>query len=219
MRFLQESGRDKDTLIVFTSDHGDYLGDHWLGEKELFHDCITRVPLIVADPRDCADARRGTVCTELVEAIDLLPTILDSLNLPRPSEWLEGTSLLPLVHGVSGAQGRDRVFCENTFAFRDNVRLPIGASVDHCNMVMVRDHQWKYVYIDGLPPLLYDLQNDPQEFHDLGSAPAHAAVREAMQRHLLAWLVARKQVTGISHSAIESWNRKEVEVGIEIGAW
>ncbi len=219
MNFMRETGRDKDTLIVFTSDHGDYLGDHWLGEKELFHDCITRVPLIVVDPRVSADKTRGTVCRELVESIDLLPTFLDALNLPQPSEWLEGTSLLPLVHGVPEAKGRARVYCENTFAFRDNVRLPIGASVDHCNMVMVRDHRWKYVYVDGLPPLLYDLQNDPQEFHDLGSIPAYASVREDMQKHLLAWLISRKHVTGISHLAIESWNRQEIDVGIEIGAW
>jgi arylsulfatase A-like enzyme len=219
MDFMRTSGRDKDTMIVFTSDHGDYLGDHWLGEKELFHDCITRVPLIVVDPRASADNTRGTVCADLVEAIDLVPTFLDALDLPQPREWLEGTSLLPIVEGLPGAKGRDRVYCENTFAFRDQVRLPVGASVDHCNMVMVRDQLWKFVYIDGLPPLLYDLQNDPQEFHDLGHSPAHAAVREEMQHHLLAWLISRKQVTGLSYSAIEAWNRKEIDVGIEIGAW
>jgi arylsulfatase A-like enzyme len=219
MDFMRATGRDKDTMIVFTSDHGDYLGDHWLGEKELFHDCITRVPLIVVDPRASADNTRGTVCADLVEAIDLVPTFLDALDLPQPREWLEGTSLLPIVEGLPGAKGRDRVYCENTFAFRDQVRLPVGASVDHCNMVMVRDQLWKFVYIDGLPPLLYDLQNDPQEFHDLGHSPAHAAVREEMQHHLLAWLISRKQVTGLSYSAIEAWNRKEIDVGIEIGAW
>jgi arylsulfatase A-like enzyme len=50
-RHLEASGRLQDTLVVLTSDHGDYLGDHWLGEKELFHDAVVRVPMIVADPR------------------------------------------------------------------------------------------------------------------------------------------------------------------------
>ena len=55
--FLRDSGLERDTLVVFTSDHGDYLGDHWLGEKELFHEPIVRVPLIVADPRAACDRR------------------------------------------------------------------------------------------------------------------------------------------------------------------
>ena len=57
---LERLGRWQDTLVVFTADHGDYLGDHWLGEKELFHDCVQRVPFIVYDPTAAADATRGT---------------------------------------------------------------------------------------------------------------------------------------------------------------
>jgi arylsulfatase A-like enzyme len=59
-RFLDERGLTANTMIVFTSDHGDYLGDHWLGEKDFFHDCTVKVPLIVADPSPAADATRGT---------------------------------------------------------------------------------------------------------------------------------------------------------------
>ncbi len=76
-RFLDERGLTNDTMIVFTSDHGDYLGDHWLGEKDFFHDCAVKVPLIVADPRPQGNAARGTVCEALVEAIDLVPTFLE----------------------------------------------------------------------------------------------------------------------------------------------
>ena len=76
--YLESSGRMADTMIVFASDHGDYLGDHWLGEKELFHESSVRVPLIIVDPSSKADATRGTVCSDLVEAIDLVPTFLDA---------------------------------------------------------------------------------------------------------------------------------------------
>ena len=72
-------------MIVFTSDHGDYLGDHWLGEKELFHEPSVKVPLIIYDPVAEADATRGTVCDELVEAIDLAPTFLEASAAIRPS--------------------------------------------------------------------------------------------------------------------------------------
>lgn len=219
MAFLQETGRDKDTLIVFTSDHGDYLGDHWLGEKELFHDTIVKVPLIVVDPSASADATRGEVCNAIVEAVDLAPTFLDLLGLPQPQEWLEGQSLRPLLQGQGARWTKDMAVCENTFAFRDCVRLPIGAPVDRCNMTMVRTARWKYVHVDGLAPMLFDLENDPQEFQDLGTSPAHAEVRAQMQQRLLDWLFARRRTIGMSPHAIETWNTRELKAGIDIGVW
>ena len=63
--YLKESGQINDTMIVFTSDHGDYLGDHWMGEKELFHDASARIPLIIVDPSEEADATRGSVSKSL----------------------------------------------------------------------------------------------------------------------------------------------------------
>ncbi|MEY3672235.1 MAG: hypothetical protein RI904_1892, partial [Pseudomonadota bacterium] len=68
--YMEGAGLMKNTMIVFTSDHGDFLGDHWLGEKELFYDAIQRVPCIVMDPDARADATRGTVDTRMVEAVD-----------------------------------------------------------------------------------------------------------------------------------------------------
>ncbi|MEM6467007.1 MAG: sulfatase-like hydrolase/transferase, partial [Pseudomonadota bacterium] len=62
---LEATGQDADTMIVLTSDHGDYLGDHWLGEKDLFHDPSVRIPFILYDPRPEADSTRGTVCDAL----------------------------------------------------------------------------------------------------------------------------------------------------------
>lgn len=219
MHFLRAVGRDKDTLIVFTSDHGDYLGDHWLGEKELFHDAIVKVPLIVVDPRDAAEATRGSTCDEIVEAVDLVPTFLDALELPLPQEWLEGRSLLPLIHQNNYHWTKDIAICENTYAFRDCVRLPIGAPVDRCNMTMVRSRQWKYIHIDGLRPMLFDLANDPHEYHDLGASPDHAHIRAEMQQRLLDWLFCRRRTTGLAPQTIEAWNARELAIGIDIGVW
>ena len=74
-RFMEQRGLLDNTLIVFTSDHGDYLGDHWMGEKDLFHEPSVKVPLIVCDPSAEADAARGTVCDALVETIDLVADV------------------------------------------------------------------------------------------------------------------------------------------------
>ena len=109
MAYLKETGRDKDTLIVFTSDHGDYLGDHWLGEKELFHECSVKIPLIVVDPAAEADATRGNVCDALVEAIDLAPTFVEFFGGKPGSHILEGKSLIGLLHDREKAV-RDVVF-------------------------------------------------------------------------------------------------------------
>ena len=87
---LDALGRFEDTLIVFTSDHGDFLGDHWLGEKELFYDTVQRVPLIVYDPDRAADATRGSVETRFAEGVDLTPTFLDALGMPIATERIEG---------------------------------------------------------------------------------------------------------------------------------
>ena len=93
--WLDETGKTKETMIVFTSDHGDYLGDHWMGEKELFHEVSVRVPLIIYDPRPEADAIRGTATDVFVEAIDLVPTFLEAAGAPSADHRLEGRSLQP----------------------------------------------------------------------------------------------------------------------------
>ena len=69
-------------MIVVTWDHGDYVGDHSLGEKDFFPDASVKIPLIVYDPRASADATRGTTCDALVEAIDLVPTFLEATGAP-----------------------------------------------------------------------------------------------------------------------------------------
>ena len=97
-----------DTTLVFTSDHGDYLGDHWLGEKDLFHQPSVKLPLIFVDPRPGANVTRGQQCDALVGAIDVLPTLVELCNLDLPTlNPLDGTSLVPLLRGDTQAL-RDR---------------------------------------------------------------------------------------------------------------
>ncbi len=215
--YLRRSGRDQDTMVIFCSDHGDYLGDHYLGEKELFHDCVAKVPLIVRLPGD--GARRGAVESRLVEAIDLVPTILDALGAEIPDHILEGRSLLPLLRGEQPADWRRAVFSENNYAFRDFVREPLGRPADGCHTIMVRDHDWKYVHFEGLRPQLFDLRADPDEYDDLGADPAHASVRERYQAMLFDWLRNRRIHPTVSHAAMTGWTRKEDSVGIHIGRW
>lgn len=215
--WMQDRGILDNTLIIFTSDHGDYLGDHYLGEKELFHDTVTKVPLIIAGPADAV--RHGVVEERLVEAIDIVPTILDAYGLPIPDHILEGRSLMPLLRGENPQEWRKAVFSENDYAFRDFVRQPLGQPADRCHMTMVRDHQWKYVHFEDMRAQLFDLESDPDEFNDLGADPSYGAVRERMQNIMFDWLRQRRIHPTVSHEAMASWTRKEQQAGIQIGIW
>lgn len=127
LAFLDAQGLTDDTMIVFTSDHADYLGDHWMGEKELFHDPSARIPLIVVDPSREADATRGTVSDALVEAIDLVPTILDYFGGQEVPHIIEGKSLRPMMHGKCESL-RGLVIAEYDYSFRQ-ARRRLSVSV------------------------------------------------------------------------------------------
>ncbi len=199
---LQETGRMDDTMIVVTSDHGDYLGDHWLGEKELFHDASVRIPLIVYDPRAEADAARGTVCDELVESIDLAPTFMEAIGAPVPGHILEGRSLKPFLHERPLAEWRDFAVSEYDYSATAAARELELAPRD-ARLFMVATKRWKMVHAEGgFRPMLFDLEADPGELDDLGASPAHAAVMDQMYGHLFAWARRSSQRTTISDEQI-----------------
>ena len=222
--FLQSTGRWDDTLIVFTSDHGDFLGDHFLGEKEFLLEPAVGIPLIVRDPRASADVSRGTVDERLVETIDALPTFLDALGLPAADHRLEGRSLIPLLQGAQPTWRRYAI-AEYDYAFQAPARERLEQPIDRCRMTMVRSERWKYLAYDGFRPQLFDLENDPQELHDLGSDPAYAEVRETQLGYLFDWLRGLKRRTTISHTEVElrgQWFRygePEAEKVVKIGVW
>jgi arylsulfatase A-like enzyme len=205
------------TLIVFTSDHGDFLGDHWLGEKELFYDTVQRVPFILVDPSPAADATRGTVEARMVEGVDVVPTLLDALGIAAPPHRIEGRSLLPLTRGTA-AGWRDAVFSELDWSFKET-RLRMGRGVEECYAWSVRTGRWRYVYWLGAPEQLYDLSADPQEFQDLGRDAGTEALRREFRDRLLAWLGQRKRRTTISHAAIERGTGAHKRAGVFFGQW
>lgn len=215
---LDKLERWKDTLVIFTSDHGDFLGDHWLGEKEHFYDTVQRIPYLVYDPDPAADATRGTRDARFVEAIDTVPTILDALGLPPRTERVEGHSLLPLTRGETPAAWRDAVFSELDYAFRP-ARLLLGRAPGECRAWMVRTADWKYVHWLDYPPQLFDLRNDPNEFVDLGDDGAHAATRAAMQERLYGWFARLKRRTSLTDREVDARTAVDKQQGVFYGVW
>ncbi|WNZ53617.1 alkaline phosphatase family protein (plasmid) [Microbulbifer sp. MKSA007] len=216
MKFLDEKGLTDNTMIVFTSDHGDYLGDHWMGEKELFHEPSVKIPLIVVDPRPEANSTRGSVSEDLVEAIDLAPTFVEFCGgTPKPNV-LEGRSLLPLLESAEPITWREFTISEYDYSMR-NARMDLGLPVSDCRLAMIMDKRWKFIHAEGFRPMLFDLQEDPQELQDLGADPAYAAERERMSEALFAWYRKHHTRITMTDKQIAANAGKELQAGILIG--
>lgn len=217
-KWLKATGRWDDTLIVLTSDHGDYLGDHWLGEKNLFHDPSVKIPMIIRDPSPAADITRGTVCDELVEAIDLAPTFLEIAGgKPRP-HILEGRSLVPFLHGIPSASWREFVVSEYDYSAHKAAAGLASKPADQ-RLFMIADKHWKFIHAEGMRPQLFDLNADPHEYRDLGSDPAYQDVIELMYKRLSAWARRLSQRTAISDEQIAEERSQMSRLGVTIGVY
>ncbi|WP_299399819.1 alkaline phosphatase family protein [Pelagibius sp.] len=195
---LEESGEIDNTLIVFTCDHGEQLGDHHLLGKTGYFRESYHIPLIVCDPAG-DPAQRGAVVEAFTESVDVMPTILEWLGQPVPRQC-DGRSLLPFCAGEQPERWRDGVLYE--FDFRDvldpSVEQRLGIEMDACNLAVYQTERWKYVHFAALPPLLFDLENDPHELDNLAGDPAFAEfVAEMAQRMLSRRLAhANRSLTG-----------------------
>ncbi len=217
MAFLDEQGLTDETMIVFTSDHGDYLGDHWMGEKELFHDASSRIPLIVVDPSPEADATRGLKSPALVEAIDVVPTILDYFGGEAMPHIIEGMSLRSILHGQAEIL-RDFAVSEYDYSMRD-VRRRLGVEVKDAKLTMLFDGRWKYTFAEGFRPMLFDLDADPDELADLGADPAYADELARLENLFFGWARRTSQRTTRSDAWIAGRDATfgEAKAGILIG--
>ncbi|MFT5530579.1 MAG: arylsulfatase A-like enzyme [Candidatus Poriferisodalaceae bacterium] len=219
---MERMGRLDDTMIVFCSDHGDYMGDHWMGDKDWLHEEAVRTPMIIVDPRPAADAQRGTISSELVEAIDLVPTFLEALggDVEAAHPWLEGESLQPSLHGM-GHVARTAVVCETDFGFLEMAnRLDLGDKRER-RATMLRSDRYKYILSEIGPDLLYDLDEDPGELVDRIDDPGLATVRADMHEQLFDWFRHRKHDPTYPDSFIDRCSQPggTAQRGIMIGYW
>jgi choline-sulfatase len=168
---LEERGLLNSTVVVYTSDHGEMMGDHGLFQKEQFYEPSVRVPLVVRFPPEFG---QGIKSDALVELIDLMPTFLATAGSDIPEACL-GRSLLPILKGVSH-EHRDVVFSE------------LGP------IKMVRTSRYKYTYTAKRGGLeLYDLHTDPQELTNLVNCAQYAGVQGEMERRILDWLISTER--------------------------
>lgn len=216
---LEETGALEHTMIVLTSDHGDYLGDHWMGEKMFMHEPSVKVPMIVYDPRKAADGTRGATCDALVESIDLAPTFVEAAGAAPEYHWLEGRSLVPWLHGETPESWRAAVISEYTYAVSPMAEK-LGVPDPDARLMMAFNGRYKLIHFEGgFRPMLFDLEDDPEEFVDLGASADHATVIEKMYAHLNAW--ARRQSQRVTRSAaqLDAMRGASHRRGIVLGAY
>ncbi len=184
---VKASGGWDDTVIVLTSDHAEMMGDHFMLGKGGYFDGSYHIPLIIRDPRHSKAA--GSSVDRFTEAVDILPTLIDLLGAP-PEPHLDGCSLRPFLSGGVPAAWRDAAHWE--FDFRSisggEPEQHFGIASRQCNLAVIRTKKFKYVHFGGrLPPLLFDLENDPGELKNLAGSPAYLSTRLELAERLLAW--------------------------------
>ncbi|MDO6800044.1 sulfatase-like hydrolase/transferase [Shimia thalassica] len=213
LEYLETTGRMDNTMIVLTSDHGDYLGDHWLGEKDLFHEPSVKVPMIIYDPRPEADATRGTTCDALVESIDLAATFVEVAGGKVPDHIIEGRSLLPWLRGET-PDWREFAISEYDYSATPQC-VKLGLEPRDARLFMVFDGRYKMMHAEGgFRPMLFDLQEDPEEFHDLAKGDAHQAEIDRLYGYLAQWGRRLAQRVTKSEEDIKAMRGRSLRKGI-----
>lgn len=199
--WLVASDLDRDTLVLLTSDHGEMGGDHWCKGKGGYFDESYHVPLIVRDPRRASDAGRGGVVDAFTEAVDVAPTILEWIGADVPDQ-MDGW---PLQWALAGHPPPEhwRSAAHLEWDFRDpatsRAETHFGLPPSHCVLTVARSRTRKYVHFaagpEVLPPLLFALDDDPWQLHDVSTDARYRDDRLAAVDGLLRWRMAHDDRT------------------------
>jgi len=195
---LDEMGIADRTLVVFTSDHGETLGDHWVLHKLGWFDQTFHIPLIVRDPRAQFAATRGRVVAVFTEHVDVLPTIAELLATEVPLQC-DGRPLTPWLEGET-PDWRSDVHFEFDFRDPDGAMFEqvFGLTLEECALAVLRDDRGKYVHFSGhptMPPIFFDLDADPDQLVNRAADPAYAAQVLDYAQRMLAWRMQHNERT------------------------
>ena len=197
---LDALGLADDTLVVYSSDHGDQLGERGLWWKQTFFDESAKVPLIVAWPGVLPAGERRA---QVLNLLDVGPTLLEAAGAPA-LPGADGNSFLAVARDAA-APWLDVSYSE--YCTDGSARWDQGNAVVQR---MIRSDRWKYIYYHGYAAQLFDLKTDPQETRDLAPDPAYAQ----LCRQLLALVLARWDPEQIAHTLVAKRAEKSL-----LGQW
>lgn len=171
---LDELGLRDDTLVIFTTDHGDMAGSHRQFNKGAFmYEELYHIPMIARWPGVIPP---GTTSAAFVNSHDLMPTMLSAAGI-SPPESIDARNLMPFLRGEKVEDWPDDIYAQfhgDEYAF--------------CSLRMVRTRFWKYVYYPNGMDELYDEYNDPYELNNLAESPEHETILREMKDRLVAWM-------------------------------
>jgi choline-sulfatase len=189
VRKLDELGLRENTIIIYTADHGEMLGDRGIWYKNTFYEGSAGIPFIWSFPKALP---QGKVVRAPAMNMDVLPTLAELCGLPRPA-GLEGSSLVPVMNGRS--DGAER------YALSENYRGNFAGR-------MIRTARWKYFFYTTGEEFLYDLEADPGEESNLIRNPDHRKVADELKQKATAgWINQRRgvrELVGLPPGASES---------------
>lgn len=167
---LYDQGLFEDTLIIYCSDHGEYLGDHHTGAKVFFHEPSAHVPFVLRMPKSWDDRCHGIAVPNLVTHADILPTLVEAAGGTPPGN-VEGQNLVDLARGKLE---QPRRYLEGTVSY-----------YHECEYLAITDARWKYIwYPEGPTEQLFDLATDPQELKNIANVPEFAGKRDELRDEL-----------------------------------
>ena len=182
LKALDDNGQSDNTMIIFTSDHGEMLGQHKMFGKKGWWDQSYRIPLIVYTP-NC----KPQMLNEMTESGDLLPTINDWLGGEIPIDC-NGRSLITNIEsGKPNLPNRDYVIFEWDFRdlYLNKNSKKLTLAPEECNLSVIRTDEWKYVHFPAFEPLLYNIKNDPNEKVNLATNSKYDKIKSEMLSKLL----------------------------------
>ena len=195
---LDALGIADNTIVVFTSDHGEWLGEHLrYGKGYPGHDAVTRVPLLIRWPSGVSAGR----CSRIVEALDVVPTLLEAAAIQRPAA-LQGSSLLPDLRREEGAGPGCAITEMTPVAGRRTHRQLVGAGAGRAVTEMTQpERHWKTLRVEGLryvvdadgSEALFDLERDPLAYQDVAGEGEYSTRLQAVRKRLLERLLVRER--------------------------
>ena len=170
LTILERDGLLENTIIVYTTDHGEMAGEHGQWWKSSYYEAAARVPLIIHDRR--SEDTFGRRVNSPVELNDLFPTLCARAGIPIP-DGLDGSDLSNLMSG-------------NTGGWRNTAISEYWANQTTGPMRMLRTPRYKYVAFPEDESILFDLENDPGEFENLAGKPEHSKLEASLHKQLMA---------------------------------
>jgi arylsulfatase A-like enzyme len=198
LEYLDESGLAENTLVVYTSDQGFYLGEHGWFDKRFVYEESFKTPLLIRWPNEI---NPGTTSDEMVQNLDFAQTLLEAAQIEAPGD-MQGESLMPLLKGDASQWDRDAVYYHY-------YEYPAEHMVKRHYAIITREYKLVHFYYDVDEWELYDRKKDPREMNNVYRDPAYAEIVARLHRELDELRAAYRDSPELDRKFIDIYTNKE----------